>query len=135
MDLLEGVSLRSVLDSTASAPLSFEEAGPVILAVANALEYLHAKGLAYGEIRPEHVFVTFDYRVQLLDVAPVTALPFAPYFVEDATAQGVRTPDVRDNVYTLACLPTSCSRADIRSTRTRHSRPAARGSSPARSQD
>ena len=58
MDLLEGVSLRSVLDSTASTPLSFEEAGPVILAVANALDYLHAKGLAYGEIRPEHVFVT-----------------------------------------------------------------------------
>ncbi len=104
MDLLEGVSLRSVLDSTAPESLSFDEAGPVILAVADALEYLHAKGLTYGEIRPEQVFVTFDYRVQLLDVAPVTALPFSPYFVEDAKAQGVRTPDPRDDVYTLACL-------------------------------
>ena len=101
MDLLEGVSLRTVLEDAAPEPLSFDEAGPVISGVGDALDYLHAKGLVYGELRAENVFVTFDYRVKLLDVAHVVA---APQPSDDSTASAAPKHDARDDVYALACL-------------------------------
>jgi Protein kinase domain/Calx-beta domain len=102
MDLLEGVSVRTVLDDAAPEPLSFEEAGPVILGVGDALDYLHAKGLVYGDLRADNVFVTFDYRVKLLDVARVTASPQAAD--ESGVVPAAPKHDARDDVYALACL-------------------------------
>ncbi len=103
MDLLEGVSLRSVLAEAAPEPLGVDETWPVILAVGDALQYLHAKGLTHGGLRPESVFVTLDYGVKLLDLAP--HLPsLAPFYVEDAAEESKAKSDPRDDVYGLACL-------------------------------
>ena len=104
MDLLEGVSLRSVIDDSAPDGLELEEVGPIVLAVGKALQYLHAKRLVYGELRPENVFITFDYGIKLLDVAPADAPGRAPYYVEDAGKPAGRERDGRDDVYGLACL-------------------------------
>jgi serine/threonine protein kinase len=103
MDLLEGVSLRSVLEDAAPEPLGVDETLPVILAVGEALQYLHAKGLTHGDLRPESVFVTLQYGVKLLDLAP--HLPsVAPFYVEDATKAPNAKNDPRDDVYGLASL-------------------------------
>jgi hypothetical protein len=103
MDLLEGVSLRSVLAEAAPEPLGVDETWPVLLAVGEALQYLHAKGLTHGDLRPESVFVTFDYGIKLLDLAP--HLPSrAPFYVEDAVDEATAKSDPRDDVYGLACL-------------------------------
>jgi hypothetical protein len=88
MELLAGVSLRAVLDDARVLPL--DEALPVVSAVGNALVYLHAKGFVHGNVRPEQVFVTFDYEVKLLDLVPLPPRE--------------ARPEVSDDVYDLACL-------------------------------
>ena len=103
MELLEGLSLRSVLDDAAPEALSLEETASIARAVGDGLQYLHAKSMVHGDLRPANVFITFDYVVKLLDVAPMNPLAGVPYRVEDA-AQGARSRDVRDDVYDLACL-------------------------------
>jgi hypothetical protein len=88
MELLGGTSLRTVLDDAGVLPL--EEALPVIGAVGNALAYLHVKGVVHGNVRPEQVFVTFEYQVKLLDVVP---LPLPQTSAE-----------ISDDIFALACL-------------------------------
>ncbi len=102
MDLLEGISLRSILEEVAPEPLGVDETWPVILAVGDALQYLHAKGLTHGDLRPESVFITFEYGIKLLDLAPHFP-SLAPFYVEDAVKESA-TSDPRDDVYGLACL-------------------------------
>jgi hypothetical protein len=103
MELLEGLSLRSVLDDAAPEALSLEETASIVRAVGDGLQYLHAKSMVHGDLRPANVFITFDYVVKLLDVAPMSPLLGVPYRVEDAE-HGPRSRDVRDDVYELACL-------------------------------
>jgi hypothetical protein len=88
MELLAGASLRTVLDDAGVLPL--DEALPVIGAVGNALSYLHVKGVVHGNVRPEQVFVTFEYEVKLLDIVPLP-LPESP-------------AETSDDVFGLACL-------------------------------
>jgi serine/threonine protein kinase len=102
MELLEGVSLRQVLADTTTLPVS--ETIAVIFAVGDALKYLHAKALVHGRLRAESVFVTFDYVVKLLDVAPLGRRSSGPYYVEDMEQRGPVALDKRDDVYGLACL-------------------------------
>jgi hypothetical protein len=103
MELLEGLSLKSVLDDAAPHGLSFEETASIVRAAGDGLQYLHAKSIVHGDLRPANVFITFDYVVKLLDVTPISPLPGVPYRVEDAE-QATRSRDVRDDVYDLACL-------------------------------
>jgi hypothetical protein len=97
-ELLESASLRFVLNDTGTLPVP--EATAVLRAVGDALQYLHAKGMVHGNLRPENVLVTFGYEVKLLDVVPTG------WLVNPTDALGVpaRTPDKRDDVFGLACL-------------------------------
>ena len=72
----------------------------MLRAVGDALQYLHAKGLVHGNLRPESVLVTFGYEVKVLDVVP------NGWLVNPNDALGVpaRAPDKRDDVFGLACL-------------------------------
>lgn len=103
MELLEGLSLRSVLDDAAPDALSLEDTASIMRAVGDGLQYLHAKSVVHGNLRPANVFVTFDYVVKLLDVTPLSPLSRVDYRVEDAE-QPSRRSDVRDDVYEFACL-------------------------------
>jgi len=93
MELIEGASLRFVLDDVGTP--SMGETNAIVRAVGDALKHLHAKGIVHGNLKPENVLVTYDYEVKLLDVAPVA---------EDAEPHAPTTPDIRDDVYGLACL-------------------------------
>jgi serine/threonine protein kinase len=97
-ELLESASLRFVLNDVNVLPA--EETTAVVRAVGDALQYLHAKGMAHGNLRPENVLVTFGYEVKLLDIVP------NGWLVNPTDALGVpeRAPDKRDDVFGLACL-------------------------------
>ncbi len=97
-ELLESASLRFVLNDVNALPT--EEAVAVLRAVGDALQYLHAKGLVHGNLRPENVLVTFGYEVKLLDIVPTSWL-VGP---TDALGVPARAPDRRDDVFGLACL-------------------------------
>jgi hypothetical protein len=69
MDLLDGLSLRGVLDEAGTIPLG--EVMAVVRGVGEALQLLHARDIAHGNITPASVFVTSNLEVRLLDVLPV----------------------------------------------------------------
>jgi Protein kinase domain/Calx-beta domain len=97
-ELLESASLRFVLNDAARLPAA--ESTAVLRAVGDALQYLHAKSMVHGNLRPENVLVTFGYEVKLLDIVP------SGWLVNPTDALGVpaRAPDKRDDVFGLACL-------------------------------
>jgi serine/threonine protein kinase len=105
MELLEGVTLRSILDDPSSPePVSEAEIFAVLRAVGDALKYAHAKGAIHGDIRPEKIFITEGYAVKVLDLLPASAPRTLPFFVEEAASNRPTSPDQRDDVYGLACL-------------------------------
>ena len=97
-ELLESASLRFVLNDVGALPA--DEANAVLRPVGDALQYLHAKGIVHGDLRPENVLVTFGYEVKLLDIVPTGWLASPP----DALGVPARAPDKRDDVFGLACL-------------------------------
>jgi hypothetical protein len=97
-ELLESASLRFVLNDAGVLPMP--ETIAVLGAVGDALQYLHAKSMVHGNIRPENVLVTFGYEVKLLDIVPGGWL-LGP---NDALGVPARSPDKRDDVFGVACL-------------------------------
>jgi Protein tyrosine and serine/threonine kinase/Calx-beta domain len=97
-ELLESASLRFVLNDAGVLPMP--ETIAVLGAVGDALQYLHAKSMVHGNLRPENVLVTFGYEVKLLDIVPGGWL-LGP---NDALGVPARSPDKRDDVFGVACL-------------------------------
>ncbi len=97
-EMLESASLRFVMNDVGALPPA--EANAVLRPVGDALQYLHAKGMVHGDLRPENVLVTFGYEVKLLDIVPNGWLVNA----NDALGVPARAPDKRDDVFGLACL-------------------------------
>jgi serine/threonine protein kinase len=97
-ELLESASLRFVLNDAGVLPMP--ETIAVLGAVGDALQYLHAKSMVHGNLRPENVLVTFGYEVKLLDIVPAGWL-LGP---NDALGVPARSPDKRDDVFGVACL-------------------------------
>ena len=100
MELLDGASLRLVLDDAETLPL--DEVRPVIRCVGEALRFLHAKDVFHGNLTTRNVFITNKLAVRLLDVLPVGPA--------EALVRGITTSDpfgrctVEDDVFGLACL-------------------------------
>ena len=86
-ELLESASLRFVLNDAGVLPMP--ETIAVLGAVGDALQYLHAKSMVHGNLRPENVLVTFGYEVKLLDIVPGGWL-LGP---NDALGVPARSPD------------------------------------------
>jgi hypothetical protein len=102
MEFLDSASLRFVLDDVMALPV--EETAAIVRAVGDALQYLHAKAMVHGNLKPENVLVTFDYKVKLQDVVPLSWLSAAPGTAGKAESDARTAPDIRDDVYALACL-------------------------------
>jgi hypothetical protein len=100
MELLDGASLRFVLDDVSTLPL--DEALPVIRAVGDALQFLHGKSMVHGQLSAESVFVTGNLEVHLLDIVPLDS----PSVVVRGTAaaDSFGSQGVADDIHALACL-------------------------------
>ncbi len=100
MELLEGASLRAVLDSEETLPP--DEVKPVIRGVGEALGHLHTKGIVHGNVTTKNVFIGEDLEARLLDVVPLAS--------DDAIFRGAAMGEpfgrctIRDDVFGLACL-------------------------------
>jgi hypothetical protein len=100
--LLQGASLRVVLDASAPEALEEHEVLGIVRYVSDALRYAHAKGIVHGDLRLDNVFVTEAYEVKLTGFLPSTEPRPDPVFVEDRSTSGRLHPS--DDVYGLACL-------------------------------
>jgi hypothetical protein len=100
MELLDGASLRFVLDDVTTLPL--QEALPVIRAIGDALQFLHAKSMVHGQLTAENVLITEDLDVRLLDVVPLDSASTILRGV--ASRDPFSRSDVSDDIYSLACL-------------------------------
>ncbi len=58
MELLDGVTLEQYLEERGY--LSPEEAIPILLGIARALDAAHASGIAHRDLKPDNVFLAFD---------------------------------------------------------------------------
>jgi len=100
MELLDGASLRLLLDSAETLPL--DEAQPVIRGVGEALSFLHAKDIVHGNLTSRNVFITDELEVRLLDVLP--ADPAEPLVRGIGNSAPFGGCTVEGDVFDLACL-------------------------------
>lgn len=63
-ELLEGETLRSVLDRGALSPRKVTD---YAVQIAQALAAAHEKGIVHRDLKPENIFVTKDARIKILD--------------------------------------------------------------------
>lgn len=100
MELLEGASLRVLLDNAETLPP--DEVKPMIRGIGEALDYLHAKGIVHGNLTTSNVFVGEDLEPRLLDVVPLGS--------DDGIFRGATMGGSfgrcteQDDVFGLACL-------------------------------
>ncbi|MEO7987806.1 MAG: protein kinase, partial [Gemmatimonadales bacterium] len=115
MPFVEGESLRDRLRREPQLP--FDEALQLVVAVANALEYAHRRGVIHRDIKPENILleaghaVVSDFGIALsARDAPserITGTGLAvgtPAYMSPEQAMGERNPDARSDVYSLACV-------------------------------
>jgi serine/threonine protein kinase len=69
MELLEGMSLRSILDGSSTEAFSENEVIAVIRSVADALTHMHKHGFTHGNLTPDSIFVTHNLDVKIIDFA------------------------------------------------------------------
>ena len=71
MELVEG---RTLADRIAAGPIPLDEALPIALQMAEALEYSHEKGVIHRDLKPANVKLTPDGTVKVLDFGLAKAL-------------------------------------------------------------
>lgn len=102
MDLLEGRSLREVLET---GPLDVAQLVEVALQAADALAAAHSAGLVHRRLKPGNIFLTRSGQTKLLDFGhpPLTAVPDDPGYVapEELLRQEV---DARSDLYGLGVV-------------------------------
>jgi len=68
MEELKGESLSDFLqDKEKLSALSFKNKSQLILQIAQALSYAHAKGLVHSDLKPANIFLTDDGTIKVLD--------------------------------------------------------------------
>jgi predicted Ser/Thr protein kinase len=65
MELLEGKTLRQLIDERGALPLV--EAEPLLRAIAEAIDAAHAAGIAHRDLKPENLFVEPDGSIRVID--------------------------------------------------------------------
>jgi serine/threonine protein kinase len=121
MELLEGRSLDQVLKSEGGSGLPLARVLKIVRSLGEALSYAHEQGIVHADFKPSNAFITNDGAVKVLDfgiaraahtsvkagdktlfdVSQLNALSPAYASLEMHLGQ---PPDVRDDVYSLACV-------------------------------
>jgi len=114
MELIEGTSLRALLDREKRLPVA--QALDIGRQIAAALVYLHANGIVHRDLKPENVIVMLDGTVKLLDFGialddaarritwfGLSATLGTPDYMAPEQING-RRGDVRTDVYALGSM-------------------------------
>jgi hypothetical protein len=88
-ELLDGETLRNVLDHLRPEKLDSEEADEVISVVGDALAYAHELGIVHADVRSENVLVTTDHEIKLLNLMSTSLMRSSAF-------AGGPSGDVRD---------------------------------------
>ena len=67
MELLQGQTLREVIESSGAGGLPVRKVVDYAIQIASALAVAHEKGIIHRDLKPENLFVTSDRRVKILD--------------------------------------------------------------------
>ncbi len=65
MEYLEGSTVRDILQN--DGPLPPNEAVPIAVQIANALQYAHSRGVVHRDVKPDNIMVLPDGQVKLTD--------------------------------------------------------------------
>lgn len=115
MELLIGERLRNRLARSGPGALPADEATRIVRQLADALAYLHRRGLVHRDVKPANIFITASGDIRLLDFglagpagnheSPASPVPrtWTPLYASPETLKGV-PPDFRDDVYSLGCV-------------------------------
>jgi hypothetical protein len=86
-ELVDGETLRNVLDALGPERLELREADAVIESLGSALAYAHDRGVVHGDVRAENIIVTRDQRIELANfmlASSARGTPFAPALLDDS---------------------------------------------------
>ena len=67
MELIEGVTLRTLLQNEKRKPLTKKKLFELVLQIAEALECAHQAGVTHGDVKPENIILDSGSHVKLLD--------------------------------------------------------------------
>src|ERR1035437_6145930 len=113
MEWCEGRLLRDILNEGRIAP---DRAVRIILAVLEALEYIHDNGVVHRDLKPENIMVDADDNVKLIDFgiagdaaarrltyANLTAALGSPNYISPEQVKGKRG-DGRSDIYAMGVI-------------------------------
>lgn len=114
MEWVEGRLLRQLLNEQKKLPT--ERAVKIALAIARALDYIHAHGVVHRDLKPENVMIDADDNIKLIDFgiasnAGARRLTFAklsqtmgtPDYISPEQVKGKRG-DARSDIYALGVM-------------------------------
>jgi serine/threonine-protein kinase len=112
MEYVEGTTIKDEVDKR--KVFDEKEALKIILAVAEALQHAHSRGLIHRDIKPENIIITKDGGVKLADLglARLTAdekwamaeagmAIGTPYYISPEQVRGQVDVDIRSDIYSL----------------------------------
>lgn len=104
MELIDGESLRSVMQRFHPLPLPRSYVWAVIREVGEGLAHAHDRRVIHGDIKPQNVMVTNSGEVRILDFGISTELAaVTPAYASCELLEG-READPRDDLFAVACL-------------------------------
>lgn len=113
MEYLDGSTLRSRMEP--ERPWSVQAAAPALDAIAQALSYIHGKGILHLDLKPENVLCTSDGTFKITDfglASPQTHVRLQAHFGSYPCTQDYCSPeqrhglplDERSDIFSLATL-------------------------------
>jgi CRP-like cAMP-binding protein len=94
-ELLEGASLRDLLDPMPSLP--FVQALPVLIRVCSGLGYAHERGIIHQDVKPDNIFILPSGEVKIIDFG--VACPSGSEVMDFLGTLAYQSPEQRE------CLP------------------------------